>query len=434
MKSKLDTYSINEDESRSIISAYCRKNVWKYRKMEWDNDIDGEIEVFDETRETTAKFIKVQLKTIDDPSKFNGPASSFSYDAPIKFLNFCDVCDIPIILAVFNINQGIGYYIFVKKYIYEDLDVNTPNWRNNLTTIRIQIPKENSFDSRNSKTALTEIAFSGTKLIAQLRKIDTHKKYYTVIRQGDNSHAAALRTDITILVEKSFSSSKEAMRILIPKILEQYSQKVYYRNHLVSDQFKDKSNDVIYMFFYNSLEQSKFGIPFCRILWIDSNLPELGRPLVSSPHEIIGDINVYWEANEDLDNLISENLLDKGQYLPFIDGVFQNFDKLYSSVQQFSAEFNKGASNADKFIANLKSLSTSLDDLYESISDLGFPPNECNDLDIKINNLIAHLHNIKIVIWDEKREQSNLLNCIHMYLGYIENELPEYKYERKKVM
>lgn len=47
MKSELDRYSINEEKSRLLISEYCLDNHWKYRKMEWDNDIDGEIELFD---------------------------------------------------------------------------------------------------------------------------------------------------------------------------------------------------------------------------------------------------------------------------------------------------------------------------------------------------------------------------------------------------
>ena len=62
MRSKLDTYSLNEEHSRELISKFCRLNLWKYRKMEWDNDIDGEIEVLDKSKQTTAKFIKIQLK------------------------------------------------------------------------------------------------------------------------------------------------------------------------------------------------------------------------------------------------------------------------------------------------------------------------------------------------------------------------------------
>ncbi|WP_017731520.1 DUF4365 domain-containing protein [Nafulsella turpanensis] len=433
MRSKLDTYSLNEEDSRAIISKYCRMNNWKYRKMEWDNDIDGEIEIFNEERETTAKFIKVQLKTINDPAKFEGLDSHVSYDAPVKFLNFCDVCEIPIILVVFNIQKEIGYFLFIQKYICEELDVKNPNWRNNSTTLRLQIPLIDSFENAFSRAKLIEIAYSGTKLISQLRKIETYKNYYTVIRQGDNSHGTALRTDIRILVEKSFASSREAMRILIPKIHEQYSKKVYHRNQWISQRFKNKSYDVIYLFFYDSIEDSNYGQSFCSTLWVDANLPEIGRPLVSDPNEKVEDINIYWNSTANQYDFIRKNLLDKGEYLPFIDKVFIHFEELYSKVLKFSQDYKEEKLKIPDYIQKIKTLSLDLDSLNGSIRDLGFPPNECKDLNTKINSLIAYLHNIRIVVSDNDRDFRNILNCIQMYLRYIEEELPDFRYERKKV-
>jgi hypothetical protein len=338
--------------------------------MEWDNDIDGEIEIFDDNKETTAKFIKIQLKTVDSSEPFDTKSDFFSYDASVKFLNFCDVCDIPIILVVYNISKEEGYFLFVQKYIYETLDFKSPKWRNNQTKIRLHISFENSLVRKESKNEIEKIANNGTDLITQLRKNETANNYYTILNQNDNSHGTALRTSIRILVEKSFAASKEAMRILIPKVNEECKKKIYHSNNILVKHFRRKTYDVIYLFFYDSLQQVNHGLPFCRTLWISEKLPTEHSPFISEPNDYIKNLKRF---NKDLDKLNS---------------LFFNF---------------------------------------------GFPPIECKDLDVKIQSLICLLHNIKLVVNDTNREPSNILACIKMYMKSIDSYIGEYEYERKKV-
>lgn len=433
MKSELDKYSINEEKSRLLISQYCLDNSWKYRKVEWDNDIDGEIELFNKKKITTAKFIKVQLKTVDNPEKFKNLKSTYNYDASVKFVNFCDVCDIPIILVVFNIHEEKGYFVFVQKYIYNFLDKNNSNWRNNNSNVRIKIPLENTFSLKKTRTKLEEIAFNGTDLISQLRKTETSKKYYSVVTQSDNSHNAALRTSLVINVEKSFSTSKDAMRILIPKIHNDYISKVYHQNNNLAERFKGNQYDVMYMFFYNSVNQEKNGLSFCRTLWVRKNIPLIGKPYIQNPDEKVNDINIYWEDTDKLDSFIESNMLSKGEYIPFIDNTMYNFSTIYKEVLFLKEQYNNKIIDESGYIYQLDNLSSRIEILNKSIYDKGFPPNECKDLDIKLKSIICYLDNIRVVISDKKRNRINKLNCIRLYIRELENNYPEYLYERKKV-
>jgi len=370
MKSKIDQFSINEDDSRAIISRFCRKKFWKYRKMEWDNDIDGEIEIFDQGRETTAKFIKVQLKTVDDPKKFEGIGEVYKFDADIKFLHFCDVCDIPIILSVFNIHEETGYFIFMQRFIYEHLDLQNPQWRRNKSNVRVNVPLENSLQLESAKSKLKFIANEGVNLITQLRKTATYKKYYSVLKQDDNSHGTALRTSLKILVEKSFANSKEAMRILIPKINHEYRGRVYHRNQILAQTHNNKEYDVIYMFFYDTLNQAKQGLTFCRTLWIKDNLPDAAKPMVSKSNEVIDEINIYWDSNDSFDEFIEDNLLDKGQYLPIIDNAFDKFTGLYEKVLFLHNQYKQKIIISSELISEIKLISNDLDNLNNSL----YPP------------------------------------------------------------
>lgn len=70
MRSLNDENNMNEGKSIRFFEGVIEDYGWKYRRQEKDNDIDGEIEVFSEEGETTAKIIKVQLKATTNLFKF----------------------------------------------------------------------------------------------------------------------------------------------------------------------------------------------------------------------------------------------------------------------------------------------------------------------------------------------------------------------------
>jgi hypothetical protein len=434
LRSTLDTYSLNEEHSRELISKFCRLNIWKYRKMEWDNDIDGEIEIFDESKQTTAKFIKIQLKTIDNPNSIDEQEEFLLYDTNIKFLNFCDVCDIPVVLIVFNIQKETGYYLFVQQYIYENLDIQNPDWRTNKSNVRLKIPFNNSLFANHSRSEFEKIAFYGINITTQLRKTETYKKYFTVLSQSDNSHGTALRTSVKLLIEKSFSTSKEALRILIPKVNSHFIENVYLSNEIRQRHFiKDKKCQVIFMGLYDGLEQANHGLPFCNTLWIDDKLPQNAWPMVFKADEILSGININWVNDNGLSKIIEENQLNKGTYVPYLDNAFNQFFSLYENIKAIYSKYNEGDISYQKLIKKMKKYDNKLSGLNDLFHNFGFPPFECKDIDVQINSMICLLDNIRIVISDTTRQPDNIIACIKMYISSIEETLPEYRYERKKI-
>lgn len=402
--------------------------------MEWDNDIDGEIEVFDKSKQTTAKFIKIQLKTIDNPESIDEREDFLLFDANVKFLNFCDVCDIPVILIVFNIKNEIGYYLFVQQYIYEKLDIKNPTWRNNSSNVRLKIPFSNSLSAKISSNDFEKIAFNGINITTQLRKTETYKKYFSVLSQSDNSHGTALRTSVKILIEKSFSTSKEALRILIPKLNSHFIDNVYISNEIRKRHFKDLKCQVIFMGIYDSLEQANNGLPVCNTLWIDDKLPQNDRPLVPTSDEILNDIHIDWQANNDsFSDFIEENQVGKGIYVSHLDSAFNQFFDLYEIVKTIFTNYQQGEFDFQKLIKKLKKYNNKIESLNDLFHNFGFPPNECKDIDVQINSMICLLDNIRIVISDTTRKPDNILACINMYINSIKETLPEYRYERKKI-
>lgn len=163
-----------ESKSRSRTeSFFVEETHWKFRSiLQQDNDIDAEIEVFDSISnsnpQTTAKFIKVQIKSTDN-AEINLMNQEITYIATPKFVRFCYHCDIPIILLIHDIPKKTAYYVWMQKYIYEVLEKNNPAWRSNTSgiTLKINILK---MLSKGNLTDLRSIAFNGTTEILDMRR------------------------------------------------------------------------------------------------------------------------------------------------------------------------------------------------------------------------------------------------------------------------
>lgn len=186
------------------------------KDQEKDNDIDGEIEVFSNEGETTAKIIKIQLKATKE-LKYS--EESIIFDCPIKFLNFCDVCDIPVVLVVYGVDEERAFWIWTQKYIFKALDSEGAEWRNNTSTVRIKIPITNEVkQSDDFYNAIENISNEGVNEMQQWRKRETSEYYFTILEEKDNSTLNKRRISAKVYIERSFAISKDSMEELIKKI------------------------------------------------------------------------------------------------------------------------------------------------------------------------------------------------------------------------
>lgn len=432
---KLSKYSdsqINEQKSRIFIQTIAIDNGWKYRTNELDNDIDGELEIFNKTQkdefQTTTKIIKIQLKSIENLSIRE---NEIIYKCPIKLLHYSDIADIPIVLLVYHVEKNYGYALFLQEYIYLKLDVENPNWRNNNENVSIKIPTNNSITTEKINFDFKAIAFNGINQIAQLRKVNTINNYFEILKRDDNSHGTARRAAVRILVENSFSTSKDAMKILIPKINEIIKNDKYFRNDILKQKFCNTPCDVVWLHFYNSLKQDKNGLPFCQTTWIRADLKD--KPMPTKFSEKVEEIGIVWNDTSFLDNLVMENRMDKGDFFVFADNIFAFASKLFIPISLIHKRLIEKLIDLHNYKQELSIFSEKLDELYSKSEKNKFAPIECYDLDLKLKCLVTDLHNIKIVVNDNSRTNENIFACVKMYLESAEKNIEHFKYERDKV-
>ncbi|NET69987.1 MAG: DUF4365 domain-containing protein [Sphaerospermopsis sp. SIO1G2] len=366
-------YQQREILSFNYLQSIITKKGCKIRKLEQDNDIDAEIEIFDtlqDKNQTLAQFIKIQLKAEDECEI---KSDHIIYDkCPVKFLHFCDVCDIPVVLVLYEANTEKAYWLWMQDYIYNDLDINNYTWRNNQNTVTLKIPIHNLVN--NDEIFFKDITLIGDKginEISQMRKSKTYQNYYTVMKQSDKSHGTLRRIAVEILIEKSFAYSQDAMKLIIPKINRDFINSDYYRSDITKEIFANKHSDIIWLFFYDDPLQLDHGLPFCRTEWI-KNRNKI-NPVIFTNNEyekLIDSIQIQWLENFNISSdFIRNKQLTKGKYFDIAQELYQKFCGLYDKIQTIYISYQNCYISLDEMRNKIRSISETTKQLIQLISD-----------------------------------------------------------------
>ncbi|MFE4243740.1 DUF4365 domain-containing protein [Peribacillus butanolivorans] len=423
--SQLNPNQPYENASNRHVEAVIDDLKWVFRKTpEKDNDIDGEIEVFNEGY-TTAKIIKVQLKStlqVETKEKFA------IFDCPVKFLNFCDVCDIPILLVHYCVTTKKAYWIWTQMYIFKELEINKPNWRNNRNKVRVKIPIENEFTQREEfKLQIQAIADKGINEIQQMRKMDTSDYYYTVLEEQDASSPNNRRIAAKVYIEKSFATSKEATIELIKKINEKVKSSLYHKKILTGTQHREV--DVVWLYLYDDLIQYKAGAPFCRTEWINPDANNTFKSTISNEdvYLVQHQIKIRWETYyRPLQEYLTYNTTSKGEYLEKMRMTIAYIKKETMAIidlfsKQDKKEFYKYANNK----------ATEYRDIFINFGDSPYPPYECLELHEMIEESISTIDNMTDSITNMSVNDYYIESN---YINYIKKNKEVLKYLIEKVM
>ncbi|WP_421536039.1 DUF4365 domain-containing protein [Priestia sp. D3YE.R1] len=423
-RSKLDQKQIYEYESSVFIEKTIIRNGWKYREQEKDNDIDGEIEVFSKEGETTAKIIKVQLKATKE-LKYD--KESIIFDCPIKFLNFCDVCDIPVILVVYGVDVDKAYWVWTQRYIFQTLDSKDIEWRNNTSTIRMKIPINNEVRENNDfYSDLEYLSREGVNELQQWRKQETSDYYYTILEEKDSSVPAKRRISAKVYIERSFATSKDSMVELIKKINEKVKSNGYYKN-VLKENATNSEPDYVWLYLYDDLIQYESGLPFCRTEWL--NPKGINEPILLKEFDKnIEDFNlrIKWESNyRPLQEYLLLNATSKTLYLESIRTILSF---AMNELDILSRLFNK--ENKIEFYNHVISKRMEYTKNFLATSDF-LPPYECREFANILNESLTDLDNLAIAV-EQKHGNEHYLNS--QYIKKFSKQLVILEYELKKII
>lgn len=138
---RIETHEIDSQARKIVPIALPRQ--WEFREVTGrDYGIDMELEIFEE-KNATGQVLLFQIKGTEKDIVFQDGLASF--DIPTKTLIYSERFVTPFVLAVCPINheKQIFYYIWLQEYVKSVLNFDNPDWRNNKTTTRIKLLKNN---------------------------------------------------------------------------------------------------------------------------------------------------------------------------------------------------------------------------------------------------------------------------------------------------
>lgn len=306
MTSEFTVDQENEIRSRNFLSEFCIDQGWKFRDNQLDNDIDGEIEIFDEERKSTAKFIKVQLKAVRKTK--DSKEELIKYNCSRKFMAFVDVCDIPIILVLYDVEKKKCYYLYMQEYIFNFLDENNSNWRSNSTNVTVKISTKNELNKADDAIdTLTRIGFKGIYEIQQNRQRKSFLDYFYVVKQNDISFGSVASNEFHVILSSLLTTSRASVKYIIPKIISHLLEEPYFKD----SQSKEKLRHSYFSFFSNGLFFNR-GLPFLFCQYKEEGLDQ-NQSLEFE--EVENDISWTW-FNHNITNLyLNTKTISKKEYL-----------------------------------------------------------------------------------------------------------------------
>lgn len=368
-----------------------------------DYGIDMHVEIV-ENGNPTGQIFALQVKS--GPSYFQEETfNGFVYRGDNRHLEYWLSHSVPVLIILYEPESKKIYW---EQVISSKVSKTNSAWK-------IEIPKSNLLI--NSK--------------AELLKVYHNPNHYTVMSVSDISHAAARRIEGKVLVEGTYAQSRAAMKKMIPEIVENFKKSDYHRNEITKKQYYNKDADVVFIFFYDSIQQVERGLTFCRAIWNDQACQYPLSPF--KPDETVHEIDIKWDIEyPDINNFINESQLPKGDYLEKANTAFSHVKILYEEVSEAYGVYEKKG-DFKKLIDFIKAKQRSFDLLIHNALQDGLPPLECQDLDQLIQEAQALIHNIWIVVSDKNRDERNISFLIKDYLKSASNKIEYFDYELRKV-
>lgn len=392
MRSEYTQNQLLEQKSIHYILGKCIRLNWKYRQYDQDNDVDGEIELFEKEENlikqiTKSKYIKVQLKATNKIEK-NEHVVKFQLEK--KFLEFIEECDIPLLLILYDNHEDTGYWLFLQRYLHENLSNNN----NKPKKKTIEIPLKNNLENiEYFKNEILKIATNGMlEILLGNKKIDL-KDCYDVIETEDISYPGKARKLVRVYINNLFLKNEFILQKLLERIEENY-----IKNYIKDTYIKEKVDELTIFIYDSLLKIGKSSALFRYEIKIENGEYRKELTKISS-----------------IDYPIEED--SKGGYLQFIFLLILETQKisifLYNSIDL--------RNEIIKHIKTIEQLESNFNNYTKHC------PLECNELDSTYSEWICLLDNLKYEIKSNesilKKRVSNIKKMEIKIINLVKNKI-----------
>lgn len=269
-----------------------------------------------------------------------------------------------------------------------------------------------------------------------VKKIPIHNEY-TIASIEDNSHGAAKRYSLKIVLNKEHTQAE------LVEVIKNCTQEAincdYHRSKLTRDTWSGTPAHVVWLMVYPTSEDEKNNNFICRTEWFSESLTEDFKPMSNGGENIGNDIKVLWR-DDYLSNSVffDEHTMSKEKYILESTKIRELIEPLVYLIEQELLRYIDGYITFDCFAEFLAESYSKINQHYGKGIDMDIAPYECKELKNKFQSMIAFADNIALPVFTalSKRQPMNELaeitNCSEQ-IKYFSEALLGYQFELNKV-
>ncbi len=351
-----------------------------------DYGIDMLLKIKDDNK-ATGVLIALQIKSGKSYFKRKKDNNIIFDKGNPRHLEYWENHSLPVIVILYNPDEDKLYWQSIASR-NANIKINEKSWN-------MQIPLEQKL-TLDSKENILEECFN----------LDG----YEIVEETDSSVNRAKRYTLKVII-----SAKE--KYIIKKIIKNIHDKltVMYDNI-----------NVLNIFYYKSIYEVQDGLYFCRTQWNDKNYKYSLNTIRID--ETINSIDIEWNRDFEIFNkfhINNDNFISKFKYIKICDEVVEYFNILFEELK------DKNFQESKEYILDFEvEILNKWNDRHNKSYQLSA---EMFQLKVYKNEIIDTFYDLLIVFQDKKRTESNLKNCLIMYLKDIEKDIELYNREKKFV-
>ncbi len=378
-----------------------------------DFGIDAQIELVDEDS-ATGKLIAIQIKSGKSWFKESND-QGYVYRGDMSHLDYWLHHSLPVLIVLCDVEEDECYW-----------QVITPNTVTYTKTAwKIEIPKNQKIN-----------AGMHVDIKRLVQKMPIHKNY-TISSTEENSHNAAKRYSLRIVLNKEHTQA-ELINVIKNCTLEAINCE-YHRSEITRSRWSGTPAHVVWLFVFPTSEDEKNNNYICRSEWFSDNLDSNSLPMSHGGEDIGLNIKVAWENNYlARSRFNTEHSINKEEFVLATIEVKDLLDSLVYELSSRLKDYDSGCLDFDELISVLHAYYPKINELYKSGLRIGLSPYECKEVSIKFQSLIAHADNICLLAYYgvERNEELNewqIAFNVRSQIGYYIEAIEGFEFEMKKV-
>lgn len=360
----------------ALVQSATHAAQWIFREQrEVDHGIDAHIESIIDGR-VSGRLIALQIKT--GPSYFEEETDAgFVFRGDHKHAEYWLEHSLPVLLLLVDPPAQRILWVQVTS---ENVTSTGKAWK-------IIVPHTNSFDT-GALTKLGEVAVN-------LRI----SRPYSRLQLSDVSHPGAKRYSADILLNADLP--KDYVRSLTSEITKQIRLETWMRNPRLEARFGKQPADVVSLFIYRTVEDSKHANWLCRTQWFSPGLAEGFRPASIVAGGAAGEMQIEWSrSRHQMESLTLAHELSKGEAVIAIRESSLRAIKHLTENRQLLESFAKKPTPLHPAISRLAREATVAREVFSRSREIGVPPYELADLMNAFNSVLASYDNAFMLFLD----------------------------------